>query len=231
MTNREHEPVDIVSGMTICTGPDCARTDLATTEPPLCTAHYSQRKRGRDLTPLRAKRTSHRGCAVPGCERPHKAKGFCNRHYNHAKTGTPHAIGTNRAIRGAASWGCREPGCEVECSTPYCGAHGPAVPGECDSVGCAAPVASALNVYCAYHSGRNHHVRSLYGISLRQKQAIEARQDGHCAICRQAVPLHLDHNHADSRVRGMLCGPCNRGLGCFNDDPARLHAAADYLRL
>jgi hypothetical protein len=59
-----------------------------------------------------------------------------------------------------------------------------------------------------------------------------ARQDGHCAICPNTPKsrrLHIDHDHATGKVRGLLCFPCNRlllGAGVKSD---RLRRAADYL--
>lgn len=50
-----------------------------------------------------------------------------------------------------------------------------------------------------------------------------------CVICGSVDDLHIDHDHVTNQVRGKLCGPCNRGLGLFKDDPQRLRSAADYM--
>lgn len=58
-------------------------------------------------------------------------------------------------------------------------------------------------------------------------------QSGRCEICDDPMigprNVHVDHCHTTGRVRGLLCSPCNVGLGAFRDDPARLAAAIDYL--
>src|SRR5581483_6075720 len=54
-----------------------------------------------------------------------------------------------------------------------------------------------------------------YPISREEKQRISRQQGGRCAICKVLTRLETDHDHATKLVRGLLCGPCNRGLGCF----------------
>lgn len=73
----------------------------------------------------------------------------------------------------------------------------------------------------------------LYGIGNGEFDAMFAAQSGVCAVCKSAEwgqkgPC-VDHDHATGKIRGILCGSCNNGLGRFFDDPARLRAAADYL--
>jgi recombination endonuclease VII len=69
-----------------------------------------------------------------------------------------------------------------------------------------------------------------YGLTLRDFDAMSARQNGLCAICRRRPrkPLFVDHSHQTHMLRSLLCLACNSGLGNFGDDPALLRAAADY---
>jgi len=56
-------------------------------------------------------------------------------------------------------------------------------------------------------------------------------QGGQCAICsRVPTKLVVDHDHRSGRIRGLLCGPCNLGLGHLRDQPVLCERAADYLR-
>jgi len=75
------------------------------------------------------------------------------------------------------------------------------------------------------------HLKRTYGISVEQYE--EMSKYG-CQICGKynshGRKLHVDHDHKTKHVRGVLCDPCNRGLGTFFDDPILLEAAASYLR-
>jgi hypothetical protein len=74
-----------------------------------------------------------------------------------------------------------------------------------------------------------------YDLTIEQYDAILLAQGGACAICHQVVPIggrngfHIDHDHVDGHVRGILCASCNLVLGKFNDDPVRFREAAAYL--
>lgn len=96
-----------------------------------------------------------------------------------------------------------------------------------------------LEVYRTYH--RTYKRRWAYGITEETYEALLSSQNGRCAIC--GVELGdkgtVDHDHAccpgyrscGQCIRGILCKPCNTGLGHFSDDPAHLRAAADFLEL
>lgn len=69
-----------------------------------------------------------------------------------------------------------------------------------------------------------------YGVSAEQFNQMMNEQKGHCKICKTLMfkPC-IDHCHASGRVRGLLCGRCNSGLGYFQDDTVLLLAAVEYL--
>ncbi|MGH2786660.1 MAG: endonuclease VII domain-containing protein [Actinomycetota bacterium] len=80
-------------------------------------------------------------------------------------------------------------------------------------------------------ANRQRHLEKHYGLSLLEYESLAARQNGVCAICRQPQDggLHIDHDHISGRVRGLLCGRCNKALGLLDDDPTRFRAAELYL--
>ena len=79
-----------------------------------------------------------------------------------------------------------------------------------------------------------------YGLTPDSYALLLDVQGGGCAICGVTVGgvrrklgvrerLHVDHDHGTGRVRGLLCGKCNRGVGLFNDQPLLLLKAAEYV--
>lgn len=81
---------------------------------------------------------------------------------------------------------------------------------------------------------RQENLKSKFGISVEQYEAMLDRQGSRCAICEH-IPdedekrLAVDHNHDTNEVRGLLCVRCNMGLGYFRDNYHHLISAATYL--
>lgn len=65
-----------------------------------------------------------------------------------------------------------------------------------------------------------------YGLTVEEYEELICEG---CSICHSHEKLHVDHDHADGRVRGALCHYCNVGLGVFKDNPERLRRAIEYL--
>ncbi|MBT2537202.1 endonuclease VII domain-containing protein [Arthrobacter sp. ISL-69] len=75
-------------------------------------------------------------------------------------------------------------------------------------------------------------IKTNYGLTLDEYDAMVLRQAGRCDICSDPLDNgNIDHCHASGKVRALLCGHCNRGLGYFRDSPEALRAAAAYLEL
>ena len=79
--------------------------------------------------------------------------------------------------------------------------------------------------------GRDNSLRIKYGIDQIDYDRLNTLQQGRCAICNIDAlgDLHVDHNHVNGKVRGLLCRGCNVGLGNFFDNPELLRMAARYL--
>lgn len=77
---------------------------------------------------------------------------------------------------------------------------------------------------------RNKTYQRHYGITVADYEQMRKQQGGRCAICLTlGDKLHVDHCHKSTKVRGLLCGRCNKGLGLFKDEPERLQRAMHYL--
>jgi len=65
------------------------------------------------------------------------------------------------------------------------------------------------------------HTLERCGLSLEQYQSLLRLQNGVCAICKKPEMgkrvnrLAIDHNPQTDKVRGLLCGSCNRRLGFY----------------
>lgn len=74
-----------------------------------------------------------------------------------------------------------------------------------------------------------------YRVDLDKLELMLYRQGDCCAICNTEISLekpitaHVDHDHTTGRVRGILCGLCNKGLGMFRDNVKSLKRAIEYI--
>jgi hypothetical protein len=76
-------------------------------------------------------------------------------------------------------------------------------------------------------------IRSEYGLDREAYLAMVRDQQSSCRICgrheQDHFKLHVDHCHESGQVRGLLCGPCNQGIGLLRHSPERLRVAIAYL--
>ena len=83
------------------------------------------------------------------------------------------------------------------------------------------------------YPNRKYDLKKKFGITLEQYDVMFARQDGRCAICggynKSSRRLAVDHCHETGVVRGLLCSPCNTGIGHLKDSHHILQNAIDYL--
>lgn len=209
---------------------------LSTCERPLaskgfCDLHYRRWRRygdPRESIPV-PKRQSRKGeCSVDGCGSPIQAVRMCSRHHQrNFKYGNP--LGGNPALPAmeVTEMGrrCRKCRRDLPPSAFY-------------------EVANATKHVCKECEDLTKLARK-YGLPPDQYWKMFHDQGGVCAVCGEPPGgdgrfkrLSVDHDHAccpgaescGKCVRGLLCRPCNFGLGGFRDRVELLHAAEAYLR-
>jgi hypothetical protein len=98
---------------------------------------------------------------------------------------------------------------------------------------------------CAKEKQSEWYYQRTHGLNLKERDSLLEAQDGRCAICGSLTEFQfkkgkhtntgeyavVDHCHDSKKIRGILCGHCNTGLGAFKDDISRLNAAIEYLIL
>ena len=79
---------------------------------------------------------------------------------------------------------------------------------------------------------------SKIGCTPKKYQELYELQNGKCSICKTDVGhvssdgkkcrLAVDHCHETMKIRGLLCGACNRGMGLLKEH--NIQAALEYLK-
>ena len=89
------------------------------------------------------------------------------------------------------------------------------------------------------NSKRTRRPRLDRGYDLTPEQQLDyfdRSQTDNCEICQRPASdshrgvLALDHDHETGKVRGLLCGACNKALGFFQDDIDVMAAAIEYIK-
>lgn len=201
----------------VCTGPECGRPSESHD---LCKEHDSQRRRG--ISPLYVIGTGHREAQLRRWERMTEQDRV--EWMTALRAGIP-AERTEQHIQrlsaaNRVAWRAKLIGTERKCRTCETGFT----------------LENLNNWYCSKECKLLYARIRRYGLTIQEYQELLTTQDGRCAICRRewgrgwnGKGNHIDHCHETGRVRGLLCGECNTGIGRFGDDPALLRRAADYL--
>lgn len=58
-----------------------------------------------------------------------------------------------------------------------------------------------------------------FGLRPGELKYIRLAQGNVCLVCGKDGKLEVDHDHEVGRVRGLLCGNCNKALGLIHDKP------------
>jgi hypothetical protein len=78
---------------------------------------------------------------------------------------------------------------------------------------------------------RENRIKKTYGITQEDYQRMYDEQNGLCAICGEPSikNFHIDHDHKNKNVRGLLCPACNKALGFVKEDISILEKMMRYI--
>lgn len=210
----------------------------------LCSGCYSRlRRRG---TLARKNVVNDGSCAEPGCDRGAFAKGFCSLHYHRARHPL---VGPWTQLRSRDPQGFDPRWADFTVFLSDVGERpspthqlrrpDPTKPWGALNFVWREPAGDRKRIGASEYA-RRWDLRKKYGLTVEDFNVMMAAQNGCCAICSVSFasldpatgkPLRIcvDHDHVTGKARGLLCDPCNKGLGMFSDDQARIGAAIAYL--
>ena len=86
-----------------------------------------------------------------------------------------------------------------------------------------------------YEADKNRKLQKSFGIGYQEYLQMLEAQQGACAICGttdtgKRKAFAVDHCHDTGKIRGLLCGNCNTGIGNLRDNIKLLERAIEYLR-
>jgi len=218
----------------ICSAEGC---EAAARARGLCNMHYCRARASGLLIPqprkpARLAAPGQRACSVPECGRPHLARGLCTTHYGRALR-----LGQLPALPGQLEIRIDQhvlENIDLEMEAADCLQCGPRAririrPGR--GAECRRSANHRGRQARTPQARRQKRLRRLYKLAPGDYDRMLAAQGGVCAICRREPPykLFIDHCHTTGRVRGLLCAPCNTGLGFLHDSQERALRAAAYL--
>lgn len=81
---------------------------------------------------------------------------------------------------------------------------------------------------------RIYQKKAKYGLDEKTYLAMFDVQKNKCKICKNNFTEDnkacVDHSHLNGKIRGLLCGNCNKALGLFKDNIENIKSALLYLQ-
>jgi len=83
-------------------------------------------------------------------------------------------------------------------------------------------------------SRKNDRLMRRFGISLNDFEIMIKNQNNSCYICQKKFTsqrnANVDHDHKTSKVRKLLCTPCNTTLGLLKENSDVFKSCIEYLK-